>query len=60
MVQKPEFAECEFKAGFTLLNRSIEPSAVDFVKPVGKPRLPLKTDQIQNPNQNASSIGSDR
>jgi hypothetical protein len=34
MVQKPEFAECEFKAGFTLPNRSIEPSAVDFVKPV--------------------------
>jgi hypothetical protein len=47
-------------AGFTLPNRSPEPPAVGFGKPDGKPRLPLKTDQIQIPNWNASSFGSAR
>jgi hypothetical protein len=46
--------------GFNLPNRSTESPAVGFGKPVGKPRLPLKTDQIQIPNWNASSFGSDR
>jgi hypothetical protein len=38
------------KAGFCLPNRSTEPPATGFGKPVGKPRLPAKTEQIQNPN----------
>jgi hypothetical protein len=37
-------------AGFNLPNRSLKPPAVGFGKPVGKLRLPLKTDQIQIPN----------
>jgi hypothetical protein len=35
------------EAGLTLPNRTLEPPAVGFGKPVGKPRLPLKTEQIQ-------------
>jgi hypothetical protein len=38
------------KAGFCLPNRSTEPPATGFGKPVGKQRLPAKTEQIQNPN----------
>jgi hypothetical protein len=33
--------------GLTLPNRTLKPPAVGFGKPVGKPRLPLKTEQIQ-------------
>jgi hypothetical protein len=42
--------EEERRAGFTLLVRSPEPPAGGFDKPTGKPRLPLKTEQIQISN----------
>jgi hypothetical protein len=44
----------------TLPNRTIEPLIVGFGKPVSKSRLPLKTEQIQKPNQKANAISLKR
>jgi hypothetical protein len=39
-----------YSPGFNLPNRNPEPPAGGFGKPVGKSRLPLKTEQIQISN----------
>jgi hypothetical protein len=55
------------QTGFCLPNRTTEPPATGFGKPIGKPRLPAKTEQfkfqIETPVQSVSigkPLGKDR